>query len=149
MIYWKLNRREYVLVAIIIFLLCSPVVHAQVSDKEDTTEYNTGDLEKILDRSDKGNTKSAGYYVVATFKSTRVINGHSVENTGKGVLDFRIAHRFGQLNEGIKISTALTMQPQSLVLIMASQIGYRLGSDAAVLKRSTMVFLSSRFFGKR
>ncbi|MEY3397947.1 MAG: hypothetical protein RL220_541 [Bacteroidota bacterium] len=36
-----------------------------------------------------------------TFKSTRVINGHSVENAAHGVLDFRISHRFGAINGGI------------------------------------------------
>lgn len=30
-----------------------------------------------------------------TFKDTRVINTHSVETLRKGILDFRIAHRFG------------------------------------------------------
>ena len=32
-----------------------------------------------------------------TFHSTRVINGHSVESLGKGVLEFRIEHRFGDI----------------------------------------------------
>ena len=36
----------------------------------------------------------------ATFKSTRVINGQSIENTGKGVLDFKILHRFDPINKG-------------------------------------------------
>ena len=40
-------------------------------------------------------------YTFATFKSTRVITGHSVENIGKGVLDVRILHRFAPLNRGI------------------------------------------------
>jgi hypothetical protein len=40
-------------------------------------------------------------YTTATFKSTRVITGHSVENVGKGVLDVRILHRFGPLNQGL------------------------------------------------
>ena len=30
-----------------------------------------------------------------TFKDTRVINSHSIETLKKGILDFRIAHRFG------------------------------------------------------
>ena len=34
------------------------------------------------------------------FKSTRVINGHSMEMLRKGVLDFRILHRFGPINGG-------------------------------------------------
>jgi hypothetical protein len=39
-------------------------------------------------------------YARATFKTTRLINGHSVENAGKGVLDVKISHRFGNLNNG-------------------------------------------------
>ena len=35
-----------------------------------------------------------------TFKSTRIVNGHSIENVGAGVLDFRILHRFGTINQG-------------------------------------------------
>ena len=38
--------------------------------------------------------------VTATFKATRIIDGSSVENLSAGILDFRIAHRFGKLNEG-------------------------------------------------
>ena len=38
--------------------------------------------------------------VTATFKATRIINGSSVQNLGAGVLDFRISHRFGDLNQG-------------------------------------------------
>jgi hypothetical protein len=40
-------------------------------------------------------------YIKSTFKSTRVISSHSVENLGKGVLDVRILHRFAPLNTGI------------------------------------------------
>ncbi|WP_343305195.1 DUF5777 family beta-barrel protein [Chitinophaga niabensis] len=35
--------------------------------------------------------------VIATFKSTRIINGQSNETLKKGELDFRVAHRFGDL----------------------------------------------------
>ncbi|HEV7351057.1 DUF5777 family beta-barrel protein [Telluribacter sp.] len=38
--------------------------------------------------------------VEATFKSTRIINGHSVETMKRNHLDFRISHRFGRLNSG-------------------------------------------------
>jgi len=40
-------------------------------------------------------------YATATFKSTRVMNGHSVERMPPGQLDFRISHRFGKLNSGL------------------------------------------------
>ena len=39
-------------------------------------------------------------YTNASFKTTRVINGHSLENTAHGVLDFKIGHRFGMVNGG-------------------------------------------------
>jgi hypothetical protein len=39
--------------------------------------------------------------VQATFKSTRVVNGHSVETMRGKHLDFRISHRFGRLNQGV------------------------------------------------
>lgn len=40
-------------------------------------------------------------HTMASFNSTRVINGHSLENTANGVLDFRIGHRFGLVNSGV------------------------------------------------
>ena len=39
-------------------------------------------------------------YTSATFNTTRLINGHSVESVGRGVLDVKISHRFGTLNSG-------------------------------------------------
>lgn len=39
-------------------------------------------------------------FTEATFKGTRLINGHSIETRKKGVLDFIISHRFGTLNGG-------------------------------------------------
>ena len=36
------------------------------------------------------------------FKSPRVINGHSMEFLNPGTMDFRILHRFGQLDQGYK-----------------------------------------------
>jgi hypothetical protein len=43
---------------------------------------------------------STPQYAKATFKATRIISGHSIENMAAGHLDFRIAHRFGRLNSG-------------------------------------------------
>ena len=39
-------------------------------------------------------------YTIATFKSTHIVNGHSVKLMPMGQLDFRISHRFGTLNTG-------------------------------------------------
>lgn len=41
-------------------------------------------------------------YTIASFKTNRIINLHSIENTAAGVLDFKIQHRFGYLNGGIE-----------------------------------------------
>jgi Membrane bound beta barrel domain (DUF5777) len=40
-------------------------------------------------------------YTPATFKSTRIINGHSIETLPAHVLDLRISHRFGPVSGGI------------------------------------------------
>lgn len=41
-------------------------------------------------------------WATGAFKSSRVINGQSMELIGKGVLDVRILHRFGLLSNGAK-----------------------------------------------
>lgn len=41
-------------------------------------------------------------YVSATFKGTRILNGHSIENRKKGVTEFVISHRFGRVNLGLE-----------------------------------------------
>ena len=39
-------------------------------------------------------------YVTATFKTTRLVNFHTVEVLSRRSLDFRISHRFGDFNSG-------------------------------------------------
>lgn len=78
----------------LVFSLAGLNLHAQETDKpKDETE----DLMKMLE-SETDNKGTA--YTTATFKTTRIANGHSIENLGKGVLDFRINHRFGRINQG-------------------------------------------------
>ncbi|MBX2973518.1 MAG: hypothetical protein KF797_10475, partial [Flavobacteriales bacterium] len=48
-----------------------------------------------------GEEETGPVYTNASFKTTRVINGHSLENTAAGVLDMRISHRFGFVNGGV------------------------------------------------
>ncbi|HSF44750.1 MAG TPA: DUF5777 family beta-barrel protein, partial [Chitinophagaceae bacterium] len=45
--------------------------------------------------------KPATDYTSATFKTTRLINAHSIEQLAGGVLDVKISHRFGTLNSGV------------------------------------------------
>ncbi|WP_258104387.1 DUF5777 family beta-barrel protein [Marinoscillum sp. MHG1-6] len=54
------------------------------------------DLLSELDELDS----SEPVYTIATFKGTRVVNGHSIETKGEGELEFIISHRFGTINSG-------------------------------------------------
>lgn len=67
---------------LLLLLLSSGVIYAQ---------------EDLLALVDDGPKKER---VKNAFKSTRVINGHSMEFLAKGTLDVRILHRFGKLNSG-------------------------------------------------
>jgi Membrane bound beta barrel domain (DUF5777) len=49
-----------------------------------------------------GEEKPKKEIVKNAFKSPRVISGHSMEFLRPGTLDFRILHRFGQLDQGYK-----------------------------------------------
>lgn len=57
-------------------------------------------LDSLLDAQGKSKNKSITNYAEATFKSTRLIDGQTVETTQGGVLELKISHRFGQLNDG-------------------------------------------------
>jgi len=77
-------QRLLIIISVIVFSLPSLRLSAQ------------DDLMNILDE----HTKDRIDYTTATFKSTRILNGHSIERMPEGQLDFRISHRFGRLNAG-------------------------------------------------
>ena len=54
------------------------------------------DLTKMLEQNEPKTTN----FTTATFKGTRIINGHSVETVKRNHLDFIIHHRFDALNSG-------------------------------------------------
>lgn len=56
----------------------------------------TDDLLSLVEKDAKPKKE----YVKSAFKSSRVINGHSMEFLAPGVMDFRILHRFGLINQG-------------------------------------------------
>jgi len=80
-----LNLCRKCLVILIFISVFSTNLLAQVSE-----------LDSLLQNELDNNTT----YTIATFKSTRIINGHSVERMQKKDLDFRISHRFGNINSG-------------------------------------------------
>lgn len=86
----------------------------------------TGRSQDLLDLL--GDEEPEQEFVTNAFKSTRVINGHSMELVGAGVLDFRIMHRFGRLNGG------------AYNLYGLDQATIRLGLDYGISKRLTAGF---------
>lgn len=92
----------------ILFILISCIFSAKSQD----------DLLSLL-----GDSVPQKEYITNGFKSTRVINGQSMELLGAGVLDFRISHRFGRLNGG------------SYQLYGLDQATIRLGLDYAISNR--------------
>ncbi|MDB5274567.1 MAG: hypothetical protein JWO58_2934 [Chitinophagaceae bacterium] len=54
------------------------------------------DLLRTLEKENPPTTD----HTIASFKGTRLINLHTIETLGKGSLDFRISHRFGDFSTG-------------------------------------------------
>lgn len=67
------------------------------------------------------NDKPVKERIKYAFKSPRVINSHSIEFLNPGTMDFRILHRFGQLDQGYKNLFGL------------DQASMRLGFDFGIL----------------
>ncbi|MCB0697169.1 MAG: hypothetical protein KDC07_07375 [Chitinophagaceae bacterium] len=79
-------------------VLCNHAMAQDKKSKEHLVQKAEGDDLMALLEDDQPAKKS---YTTATFKTTRLVTGQSIENTGKGVLDFRVNHRFGSLNNGV------------------------------------------------
>ena len=59
--------------------------------------FAQSDLMDLLDSTEEPDEG----VVSATFKGTRLLNGHSIETRANGELEFIIGHRFGRINDGI------------------------------------------------
>jgi hypothetical protein len=58
---------------------------------------NAQDLDQLMSQTDEKKKE----YTYATFKGTKVLNSHSIEGLGKGVLQVMFQHRFSPLENGI------------------------------------------------
>lgn len=92
--------------------------------------YAQEDLMKLL-----GEDKPTKELIKYAFKSPRVINSHSMEFLNPGTMDFRILHRFGQLDHGYKNFFGL------------DQASMRMGFDFGLAK-SLMIGLGRSTFKK-
>lgn len=87
--------------------------------------YCSSSGQDLLSLVDKNELKKKEH-VSHAFKSSRVLNGHSMEFIGKGELDVRILHRFGEINSGLNNLFGL------------DQANMRLGFDYGVLNSLTI-----------
>jgi len=62
--------------------------------------YSQDDLMDLLE--EESDNQNEIDYTTATFKATRLLNGHSIETRDNGTLVFLISHRFGSVDEGIR-----------------------------------------------
>ncbi len=83
-------------------------------------------------------------YVSATFKSTRLVNGHSVEVRSKGVLEFIISHRFGTLNSGYEQFWGLDNSSIRLALEYGLTDNLNIGLGRASFEKVIDTFLKYR-----
>lgn len=65
-------------------------------------------------------------YITNAFKSSRVVNGQSMEMIAKGAMDFRILHRFGKLSGG------------AYEMFGLDQASMRIGLDYGIYKNLTI-----------
>jgi len=87
--------------------------------------------------------------VSATFKATRIINGNSVEGLGAGVLDFRISHRFGQLNDGLSNFFGLDNATTRLGLDYGITKWLMIGLGHSTLNKENDGFLKAKILAQK
>lgn len=83
-------------------------------------------------------------YVYNAFKSSRVIMSHSMEMLRPGVLDFRILHRFGNINQGLKELFGLDQATIRLGLDYAVSNNLTVGIGRATYKKELDGFIKFR-----
>jgi len=72
------------------FLLITLPFIARAQDKPD-----------LLTMLEKDSVKPSTVYATSIFETTRLVNAQSIQQLPGGVLDVKISHRFGTLNQGI------------------------------------------------
>ena len=82
--------------------------------------------------------------IFSTFKSTRVINAHSVEMLHKGNLDFRILHRFGFLSEGAKQFFGLDQASMRMSFDYGISDNFTVGIGRSTLRKELDAFVKTR-----
>ena len=82
--------------------------------------------------------------VTGAFKSTRVINAHSIEMLAKGNLDFRILHRFGFVSTGLKQFFGLDQASMRMSFDYGITNNFTIGIGRSTFRKELDAFLKTR-----
>lgn len=82
--------------------------------------------------------------VTGAFKSTRVINAHSIEMLHKGDLDFRIMHRFERVSLGVNQLYGLDIAYMRISFDYGISNNTTIGFGRSVLQKELDLFLKTR-----
>ncbi len=83
--------------------------------------------------------------VKAAFKSTRVINAHSIEMVARHNLDFRIMHRFGFISDGIKQLYGLDQASMRISFDYGITDNFTVGFGRSTFRKELDGFVKKRF----
>lgn len=82
--------------------------------------------------------------ITGAFKSTRVINAHSIEMVSKGNLDFRILHRFGFISDGAKQFFGMDAASMRLGFDYGITDNFTIGIGRSTFRKEIDGFLKTR-----
>lgn len=82
--------------------------------------------------------------ITGAFKSTRVINAHSIEMLSKGNLDFRIMHRFGFVSDGIKQLFGLDAATMRIGFDYGISDNFTIGIGRSTFRKELDAFVKTR-----
>ena len=113
--------------ALLLFVMTTiiPMIGAAQVIKDSVMETSLSN-DDIMNRLQDEETHKQPLFISNAFKSSRVINAHSMEMIGSGVLDFRLLHRFGLIKDGWRNFFGL------------DQAAMRFGFDYGVTKNLTI-----------
>jgi hypothetical protein len=126
--------RRYFLLLVIFQLLFCNLLRAQ-------------SLEDILNK--QIDERSDPEYAIATFKTGRIINGHSVENPEQGDLLFIVSHRFGTINTGFYNFFGLDNSSTRLGLSYGFSDRFSLGVGRATYQKTWDGYLKYKIIRQR
>ncbi len=124
---------EKFIIAVMLFLLTGYLVSAQEEDLLRGVDISSPRKEVVTN----------------AFKSSRVINGHSMEFIGKGVLDFRILHRFGRANDGVSEWFGLDQASMRMGLDYGLGKNLTVGIGRSTFKKEVDGFLKLRLLSQK